>query len=60
MATILAAIQDSLLVLDSTKDGWKIYEHLKHHNPNSLAIDPKNPNIAYCGTFETGLWKTDD
>jgi len=52
MTTILAAMQNSLLVLDSTKDGWKIHEHLKHHSPNSVALDPDNPSTAYCGTSE--------
>ncbi len=60
MTTILAAMQNSLLVLDSTKDGWKSHEHLKQHNPNTLAFDPNNPNRAYCGTYDAGLWKTDD
>ena len=43
MTTILASMQNSLLVLDSTKDGLKVHEHLKQHNPNSLAYDPKIP-----------------
>jgi photosystem II stability/assembly factor-like uncharacterized protein len=60
MTTILASMQNSLLVLDSTKDGWNVHEHLKQHNPNSLAFDPQNPGRAYCGTFDAGLWKTDD
>lgn len=60
MTTILAAMQNSLLVLDSIKDGWKIHEHLKHHSPNSVALDPDNPSIAYCGTFDAGLWRTID
>ncbi len=49
MTTILAAMQNSLLVLDSIKEGWKIHEHLKHHSPNSVALDPDNPSTAYCG-----------
>lgn len=60
MSAILAAMQNSLLVLDFTKDGWRIHEHLKQHNPNSLALDPSNPDRAYCGTFDAGLWKTDN
>ena len=41
MTTILASMQNSLLVLDSTKDGWKVHEHLKQHNPTSLAYTLK-------------------
>src|SRR5678816_2386834 len=60
MTTVLAAMQNSLLVLDSTKDGWKVHEDLKQHSPSSLAYDPQNPERAYCGTSDAGLWKTDD
>ncbi|MBA2268476.1 MAG: hypothetical protein H0W19_09095 [Nitrosopumilus sp.] len=31
------------------KRGVKIHEHLKHHSPNSVALDPDNPSTAYCG-----------
>lgn len=53
-------MQNSLLVLRSTKEGWKVNEHLKQHNVNSLAYDYHISNRAYCGTFDHGLWKTDD
>jgi hypothetical protein len=41
MTTLLAAMQDSLLLLYSTKNGWKMDEQLKHHHPNSIAFDAK-------------------
>lgn len=53
-------MHDSLLVLESTKEGWKVNEHLKQHNVTSLAFDYHAANRAYCGTFDQGLWKTDD
>jgi photosystem II stability/assembly factor-like uncharacterized protein len=56
----LAALQNSLLVVDATKDGWRVREHLKKLNPSSLALDFQNPERAYCGTFDNGLWKTDN
>ena len=60
MTTILASLQNSLLVVDSSKDGWRVREHLKGLNPSSLALDSHNSKRAYCGTFDNGLWKTDD
>src|SRR5215216_882555 len=60
MTTILAGMQDSLLVLKSSKEGWKVHESLRGTHPESIAIDPLNPSIAYCGTFGEGLWKTSD
>ena len=60
MTTILASLQNSLLVVDSSKDGWRVREHLKGLSPSSLALDSQNSKRAYCGTFDNGLWKTDD
>jgi len=31
----------------------------KRNIPNAY-LDPGKPNLAYCGTFGNGLWKTDD
>ena len=60
MTTILASMENSLLVVESTRDGWKVHEHLKNCNQISIATDPQNPDRAYCATFDAGLWKTDD
>lgn len=59
MTTLMVGIQNSLLVLEST-NGYKIHECLKETNPQKIAIDPRNPDRAYCATFGDGLWKTDD
>src|ERR671923_1722141 len=58
--TILAGMQDSLLVLKSSKVGWNVHDSLVGTHPQSIAFDPRNPSRAYCGTFGGGLWKTDD
>jgi hypothetical protein len=60
MTTLIAGMQDSLLVFESSKDGWKTHESLKGTHPQGIAFDPQNPNRAYCGTLGNGLWKTDD
>jgi photosystem II stability/assembly factor-like uncharacterized protein len=60
MTTLIAGMQNSVLVLESSKSGWKICENLKGSHPQSVAFDYLNPNRAYCGTFGDGLWKTDD
>ncbi len=60
MPTILAGMQNSLLVVKSTKAGWNIHQSLVGTHPQSIAFDPHSPGRAYCGTFEGGLWKTDD
>jgi photosystem II stability/assembly factor-like uncharacterized protein len=60
MTTILAGLQDSVLVVRSSKAGWKVHESLMGTHPESIAFDPINPGTAYCGTFGKGIWKTDD
>ena len=60
MKTILAGLQDLLLVARSSKAGWKVHESLRGTHPESIAFDPINPGIAYCGTFGKGIWKTAD
>jgi hypothetical protein len=60
MTTIIAAMQDSILTLESSKTGWKTQESLKRTSPQCVAYDPRNSNRVYCGTFGDGLWKTDD
>ena len=71
MTTLLVGIQDSILVLDSSND-FKIKKASKENGsksvksyaqsamPQCIAFDPQNPNRAYWGTFDSGLWKTDD
>jgi photosystem II stability/assembly factor-like uncharacterized protein len=57
----MVAIKDSVLLFESSKNGWKkVCESLKGTHPQCTAFDPNNPNRAYCGTFGGGLWKTDD
>jgi hypothetical protein len=56
MTTLIAAMQDSLLTLESsTKTGWKTHESLRGTHPQGIAFDPRNSNNAYCGTFGDGL-----
>lgn len=60
MTTLMVGMQDSLLVLESTNNEYKIHECLKGTNPQKIAFDPRNQDRAYCATFGDGLWKTDD
>ena len=60
MTTLMIGMEDLVLILESTNKGWKGQESLKETNPQSVAFDPLNRDRAYCGTFGSGLWKTDD
>jgi photosystem II stability/assembly factor-like uncharacterized protein len=58
---LMIAMEDSVIMIESSKTGWKkMRESLKGTHPQCIAFDPDNPNRAYCGTLDGGLWKTDD
>ena len=48
MTSIIAAMQDSLLLIESSKTGWKTHESLKGCHPESVTFDHRNPNRVYC------------
>jgi hypothetical protein len=60
MTSIIAAMQDSLLLIESSKTDWKTHESLKGCHLQSVTFDRRNPNRVYCGTLGDGLWKSDD
>jgi hypothetical protein len=51
MTSIIAAMQDSLLLIESSKSGWKSHESLKGNHPQCVTFDTQNPNHVYCETF---------
>ena len=55
MTTLIAAMQDSLLTLESSKDMLENHESPGGTHPQCIAFDPRNSNRAYCGTFGDGL-----
>jgi photosystem II stability/assembly factor-like uncharacterized protein len=60
MTILMVGMHDSVLTLESSKSGWNSRESLKKTNPQSIAFDPLNSGRAYCATFGSGLWRTDD
>ena len=60
MTVIMIGMQDSLFVLESSNSDWNSWESLIETNPQGVAFDPLNSGRAYCATFGSGLWRTDD
>jgi hypothetical protein len=61
MASVLfLGMQNSLVVAEETKSGWRVQEKLVDKAPQSIAVDPAGNEIVYCATYEDGLWKSDD
>jgi hypothetical protein len=54
MTTRIAGMQNSVLVLESSKSGWKTYENLKGSHPQGIALDRLNPTeciVGFCRRF---------
>lgn len=59
---LMISMPNSLLMLESSKTGWKKKTHQfsEGTHPQCIAFDPGNSSRAYCGTFGNGLYKTED
>lgn len=53
MTTIIAGMQNSVLVLESSKCGWKTYENLKGSHPQGIALDRLIQAERIVGLLET-------
>lgn len=53
MTTIFAGMQNSVLVLESSKSGWKTYENLKGSHPQGIALDRLIQAERIVGLLET-------
>lgn len=60
MATIFLAYHGGLAVLKPVQGTWQADIHLLGHDCHALAVDPHRPGRVYCGTFDAGLWLSDD
>src|SRR5512145_1061918 len=59
MVTFVVATEPALLIARHGSK-WVVEEYLKGNSPESLAVDPQNPTRLYCGTWGSGLWRSDD
>jgi photosystem II stability/assembly factor-like uncharacterized protein len=60
MTTLYIALDKGVAIADQHNGTWKVRLHLVESQPQCLAIDPLQPQIVYCGTFEQGLWQSAD
>jgi len=44
----------------SKQGGWSVELHLAGSQPQCIAEDPLQPQRIYCGTFDQGLWFSND
>src|SRR5919199_2448960 len=60
MTPIYLAMDDELLVMRQHTGDISVERHLAGRHPQCLAVDPGRPERVYCGTFDAGVWCSDD
>lgn len=57
---IYLAMEQELLVVQQQAQRWSVERQLVGTRPQCLVVDPQQPQRLYCGTFDAGLWRSDD
>ncbi len=60
MTNIYLAMERELLVIRQQEQHWVVERQLVGRRPQCLAADPQRSARLYCGTFDAGLWCSDD
>lgn len=61
MTTVLyLAMDDGLAVARRRQGSWEMQRGLSGYTTQCVAADPERPERVYCGTFDRGLWISDD
>ncbi|HEX2038066.1 MAG TPA: glycosyl hydrolase [Chloroflexota bacterium] len=64
MRRIYVGMEDGLAVLTRSGDGaatpWRLETRLEGRQAQCVAVDPSHPASVYCGTFDAGLWRSED
>ncbi|MDY6764290.1 MAG: hypothetical protein SV377_01160 [Halobacteria archaeon] len=58
--SVYAAMRNSLVVASETQSGWETSEHLTDKSLECVAVSPDMPERVFCGTFNDGLWRSND
>ncbi|WP_264783127.1 hypothetical protein [Haladaptatus sp. T7] len=57
---LYATVSDQLITATQRGDKWTVETALHGKYPRAVVADPKDPDLAFCGTTEDGLWRTTD
>ena len=60
MTILYVAIDKAVAVVRQRNGGWGVNLHLAGSQPQCLAVDPLHQEHIYCGTFDQGLWRSND
>ena len=60
MIKLYIAIDEALVVISQRTNEWKVDTHLVNSQPQCVTVDPLHPEQVYCGTFDQGLWRSEN
>lgn len=60
MTQFAITYDNALVLIDKEHDHIQLERKLEGMNTISIAQDPNNKDVLYCGTFDRGLWKSID
>ena len=58
--TLYLATEQGVSIAKRSGGKWEGTTHLRDRKVECVLLDPQNRDVAYCGTFGTGLFKTTD
>lgn len=58
MPKFYLATQQALAIVGQRSGKWSVDLHLQGSAAQCVAVDPYHLNQIYCGTFESGLWRS--
>jgi hypothetical protein len=60
MTNLYFAIDDALVVLTTEGEHARCDVHLTGSDIGCVTVDPLRPELIYCGTLGSGLWRSDN
>src|SRR5229473_7743060 len=60
MTTLYSATNGALAIVSQHNGGWAVDLQMRGAEPQCLAVDSQRPQQVYCGTFDQGLWRSEN
>jgi hypothetical protein len=60
MSKLYLAMSEAVAIVSQTAGEWAVDVQMVGSQPQCLAVDRQRPQVVYCGTFDQGLWRSDN
>src|SRR6266567_29784 len=60
MTKLYIATNGALAIVSQHNGGWAVDLQMVGSQPQCLAVDSQRPQQVYCGTFDQGLWRSEN